>query len=298
MKRVVTLYEQGDHSWRVVARDPMKAAYLIDTNEYVIESAGVAMITDPGGQEIFPAVFGSLSADFDSRKITSIFSSHQDPDVISSLALWLAFNPKLRCHASWLWSQFIPHFGGDGETILPLCRQFQHTIYILAATSICTILVRGSCSRATWVQRCCQLRTPTCSSKTSIRTSVMRKGFIAAGWVRTKRRTTGATARRGWRSICCVPSTARCIAVRTSPASSNGFAPSRLESRANDAERYTTSFGWWTASTGQPACLITVSVTLPMIALDRPRRPCVPMMIKSALRSFAALITPSRGSPL
>jgi flavorubredoxin len=120
MKRVVTLYEQGDHSWRVIARDPTKAPYLIDTNEYVIESAGVAMITDPGGQEIFPAVFASLSADFDSRKIASIFSSHQDPDVISSLALWLAFNPKLRCHASWLWSSFIPHFGGDGETILPL----------------------------------------------------------------------------------------------------------------------------------------------------------------------------------
>lgn len=120
MKRVVTLYEHGDHSWRVVARDPTRPSYLIDTNEYVIESAGVAMITDPGGQEIFPAVFGSLSSDFDSRKIASIFSSHQDPDVISSLALWLAFNPKIRCYASWLWSQFIPHFGGDGETIIAL----------------------------------------------------------------------------------------------------------------------------------------------------------------------------------
>jgi flavorubredoxin len=120
MKRVVTLYERGDHSWRVIARDPARASYLIDTNEYVIESAGVAMITDPGGQEIFPAVFGALSMDFDSRKITNIFSSHQDPDVISSLALWLAFNPKIRCYASWLWSHFIPHFGGDGETILAL----------------------------------------------------------------------------------------------------------------------------------------------------------------------------------
>lgn len=120
MKRVVKLFEQGDHSWRVVARDPARQSYLIDTNEYVIESAGVAMLTDPGGQEIFPAVFSALSVDCDLRKLTRIFSSHQDPDVISSLALWLAFNPSIRCYASWLWSSFIPHFGGDGETIIPL----------------------------------------------------------------------------------------------------------------------------------------------------------------------------------
>jgi len=78
------------------------------------------MMTDPGGQEIFPAVFSALSADFDPRKITHIFSSHQDPDVISSLALWLAFNPKLQCYASWLWGQFIPHFGGEPDTIITL----------------------------------------------------------------------------------------------------------------------------------------------------------------------------------
>ena len=120
MKRVVTLFEQGDHSWRVVARDPMRQPHLIDTNEFVIESGGEAMVTDPGGQEIFPAVFSALSADFDPRKVKTIFASHQDPDVISSLALWLAFNPRIRCYASWLWSQFIPHFGGDGETIISL----------------------------------------------------------------------------------------------------------------------------------------------------------------------------------
>lgn len=120
MKRIVTIFERGDHSWRVVARDPARQGHLIDTNEYVVASGNAAIMTDPGGQEIFPAVFSALSADFDPRKITHIFSSHQDPDVISSLALWLAFNPKLHCYASWLWGQFIPHFGGEAETIIPL----------------------------------------------------------------------------------------------------------------------------------------------------------------------------------
>jgi flavorubredoxin len=120
MKRIVTIFERGDHSWRVVARDPARQSHLIDTNEYVVASGDAAIMTDPGGQEIFPAVFSALSADFDPRKITHIFSSHQDPDVISSLALWLAFNPKLRCYASWLWGQFIPHFGGEADTIISL----------------------------------------------------------------------------------------------------------------------------------------------------------------------------------
>ncbi len=120
MKKTYKLFEQGDHAWRVVARDPERQAHLIDTNEYVVSKGDRALITDPGGQEVFPAVFSALSADFDPRTIGHIFSSHQDPDVISSLALWKAFNPDIRCYASWLWSSFIPHFGGDESTILPL----------------------------------------------------------------------------------------------------------------------------------------------------------------------------------
>jgi flavorubredoxin len=123
VKKVFTLYESKGHSWQVVARDPERPSHLIDTNEYVIASGGAALLTDPGGQEIFPAVFSALNSEFDARKITHIFASHQDPDVISSLALWVAFNPQLRCYASWLWGGFIPHFGGDAETIIPLPDQ-------------------------------------------------------------------------------------------------------------------------------------------------------------------------------
>lgn len=123
MKKVVTIFESGDHVWKVVARDPDRATHLIDTNEYVVGSGEVALITDPGGQEIFPAVFSALNESFDPRKITHVFASHQDPDVISSLSLWLAFNPNLRCYASWLWTSFIPHFGGRADTFIALPDQ-------------------------------------------------------------------------------------------------------------------------------------------------------------------------------
>lgn len=120
MKKIVKIFEQGEHVWRVIARDPGRQSHLIDTNEYVVESSGAALITDPGGQEIFPAVFSALCSDFDPRNLTHVFASHQDPDVISSLALWLEFKPQLRCYASWLWSTFIPHFGGEHDTIIQM----------------------------------------------------------------------------------------------------------------------------------------------------------------------------------
>lgn len=118
MKKATTIYESGGHSWQVIARDPDLPSYLIDTNEYLITRGEHCLLTDPGGQEIFPAVFSAVSATTDPRRVSHIFASHQDPDVISSLALWLTFNPQIRCYASWLWCSFIPHFGGNHDTFI------------------------------------------------------------------------------------------------------------------------------------------------------------------------------------
>ena len=120
MKKATTLYENGSHRWQVIARDPERPSHLIDTNEYLISNGSLAMLTDPGGQEIFPAVFSALSEVADPRRLTHIFASHQDPDVISSLALWLALKPELKCYTSWLWCTFIPHFGGGSDTFIPV----------------------------------------------------------------------------------------------------------------------------------------------------------------------------------
>jgi len=44
--------------------------------------------------EIFPAVFSAISEAYNPLNITQIFASHQDPDIISSLSLWLDLNPE------------------------------------------------------------------------------------------------------------------------------------------------------------------------------------------------------------
>lgn len=120
MKATRCIYQDGDHKWVAIVRDPAKPNHLIDTNEYLVAYNGSGLLTDPGGAEVFPAVFSALAAEFDPTALQALFASHQDPDIISSLALWLEFNPKLPCYVSWLWSSFIPHFGGSADTFVAI----------------------------------------------------------------------------------------------------------------------------------------------------------------------------------
>jgi flavorubredoxin len=120
MKKAQTIFQQGEHLWRVIARDPEKPNYLIDTNEYLISYHQQSLLTDPGGMEIFPSVFAAICAVSNPEEIVALFASHQDPDIISSLSLWLEFNPELPCYLPWLWAGFIPHFGGDKDTFVPI----------------------------------------------------------------------------------------------------------------------------------------------------------------------------------
>jgi flavorubredoxin len=120
MKTARVIFEDGDHKWLAITRDPSRPGYLIDTNEYLVIHGDDAILLDPGGSEIFPSVFSAISTAFDPRKIDKLFASHQDPDIISSLSMWLEFNPDVRCYISWLWASFVPHFGGMGDTFIPI----------------------------------------------------------------------------------------------------------------------------------------------------------------------------------
>lgn len=120
MKNLHTLYSQAGHQWLMVTRDPQRPDHLIDTNEYLVRNGGRALLTDPGGLEIFPAVFSAISREVDPSEIVALFASHQDPDIISSLVLWLHYKPDMKCYLSWLWQSFIPHFGGNADTFVPL----------------------------------------------------------------------------------------------------------------------------------------------------------------------------------
>lgn len=111
------LYQHDDLAWVVMGRDPDKPNDVIDTNEYLIVHKGEGLLMDPGGTEIFPEVVNAVSEHVAVDKITNIFGSHQDPDILSSLALWLRVCPNARIHVPWVWAGFITHFGCDQSMI-------------------------------------------------------------------------------------------------------------------------------------------------------------------------------------
>jgi len=107
------LFSEGGHSWYAFCRDPEKAEHIIDTNEYLIVSGNEAMALDPGGTEIFPQVVSAFSEEVAIDKIRYFFASHQDPDIISSLPLWMGMCRDAKVYMPWLWAGFIAHFGHE-----------------------------------------------------------------------------------------------------------------------------------------------------------------------------------------
>ena len=110
------LYEDGDHRWIMFGRDPNKPKGIIDTNQYLIQSGDEAILLDPGGIELFAPMLSAVLKYVPAEKITKMFASHQDPDIISSLGLWDQALPNAELYSPWLWEGFIRHFGMENTT--------------------------------------------------------------------------------------------------------------------------------------------------------------------------------------
>ena len=118
--KVKTIYENGSHKWLVFGRDPDKADGIIDTNQYMVTSKDNSLLMDPGGVELFSAMLAMVIKEVPVEKITHLFASHQDPDIISSLGLWDQALTTATLHSPWLWEGFIRHFGMNNITYAPI----------------------------------------------------------------------------------------------------------------------------------------------------------------------------------
>ena len=110
------LFENGTHTWLMFGRDDEKPEQIIDTNQYLVITKNNALLMDPGGIELFSAMLSAVIKQVPADKITHIFASHQDPDIISSLGLWDQALPSATLHSPWLWESFIRHFGMNSIT--------------------------------------------------------------------------------------------------------------------------------------------------------------------------------------
>lgn len=111
------LYDDGRHRFVWLGWDEEEDEGLVQTNQYLIVHDGAAMLLDPGGVHVFPRVVTNLARYVELKQITSIFFSHQDPDVCSGLALWTSIT-SAKVYVSKLWLRFLPHFGTIDQTRL------------------------------------------------------------------------------------------------------------------------------------------------------------------------------------
>lgn len=110
-----SLYDDGHRSWTFFGRDPSKPDRVIDTNEYLVQDRGAGLLLDPGGMEIFPTVVTAVSRAIGMENIESIFASHQDPDILSSLALWVRLCPDAKVYVPRIWETFMTHFSFEAK---------------------------------------------------------------------------------------------------------------------------------------------------------------------------------------
>lgn len=118
--RAERLYKKKAHSWIVIGRDAERRPELIDTNHYLVQNNGRGLLLDPGGIENFSVVAAEFSKHFDLANVEAIFVSHQDPDVIASLPLWIQANPNIVIYVPQIWVNFITHLGVKLDNIRPV----------------------------------------------------------------------------------------------------------------------------------------------------------------------------------
>jgi len=111
--KATILYESGDHKWIIFGRDPEKKDKIVDTNQHMVIAGDEAILLDPGGIELFAPMLAAVAHHVPISKIKTLFASHQDPDIISSLGLWDQVLEGATLYAPWLWEGFIRHFGCD-----------------------------------------------------------------------------------------------------------------------------------------------------------------------------------------
>lgn len=107
----LVLAEIGEHK-NVLLEDLSKGELAVQANNHVIAHGKDALVLDPGGHKVFSKALSSTASALGGARVTRIFLSHQDPDIVAALNGWLMATDAV-AYASSLWLRFIPHFGMD-----------------------------------------------------------------------------------------------------------------------------------------------------------------------------------------
>lgn len=122
------IFDDGHHRvlmFSDLVGDDEHEGEAVQANQFLIIHGDSGIILDPGGVMTYNELYLEMSHYFAPKKLSAIFASHQDPDIVASLSRWLS-NSDTKLIISSLWSRFVPHFCPAGKTagrIVPLDDQ-------------------------------------------------------------------------------------------------------------------------------------------------------------------------------
>ncbi len=119
--KTIALYEDENHKFYLLGGGEEEEEGIVQVNQYLIMDGNEAVLLDPGGAHVFARVLAEVSELVGLDRIKHIFFTHQDPDVVSGLTLWMSIAPEAKVYISELWVRFLPHFGiYDKRKIVPI----------------------------------------------------------------------------------------------------------------------------------------------------------------------------------
>ncbi|MDK1288320.1 MBL fold metallo-hydrolase [Pseudoalteromonas umbrosa] len=111
--KLAELYKGKTHSWMMLECSGSKNDTHSAVNQYFIHSEYESLLMDPGGIELFSPMLAAVLQHTELDKLTTLFASHQDPDIIATLSLWDKAIANATLYAPSLWDRFIGHFDLD-----------------------------------------------------------------------------------------------------------------------------------------------------------------------------------------
>ena len=114
------LYDDGLH--RNLYLPELSSGHMVQANIHCVVHGSGAILLDPGGHKVYNQVKERLEEFLGEARLSALFFSHQDPDVVASINGWL-MTTDAPAYISELWVRFVSHFGLDSlvaERIRPV----------------------------------------------------------------------------------------------------------------------------------------------------------------------------------
>jgi flavorubredoxin len=109
-----TLFQAAGH--KNVMFSDLTEGGMVQANQHLIVAGGEALLLDPGGHKVYTKLIAAMAGQLAPAKLTHLFFSHQDPDIVAAANGWLMMTDAT-AYLSELWIRFLQHFGVDDLVI-------------------------------------------------------------------------------------------------------------------------------------------------------------------------------------